>query len=1115
MKSHEIIFNITTLKITFLCYTYFNKIEEGGVLFVEYIIKKQFFKQLVVFVLFILLLFGTVGIFLYNQTVEEFKERQKIVKDILVASFVEVAKFDKKNENIYKNTYGSSQKATLSQIFSTLERLNLKNIDIDIGSADNNILTISSYNKTTKHFEDFNITFGSELAIPMQTAFRTTSKGYITQNDHKNNTVLAKYSYIPELDIAIVVKSKISLIQHYLYIIILLLIAAALVFTAFIYFVLRISQKPIENSLIKSEEKFKNIFDNASDGIVIHDLQGTILEVNSVKSIRLGYSVEELIGKDISFLNTSSFSEKIPERMKELLQYKYATFESEHLTKDGRIIPVEIHAKLIEYNSETAVLSVIRDITERKQAEADLILAKEEAEAANAAKSLFLSNMSHEIRTPLNGIIGLTQLTLDTELSTQQRYYLNKVQISSHSLLHIINDILDYSKIQAGKLALVNEPFELEQILENLSGLFGFSAEKKGLELFFNINQNVPLTLIGDQIRFTQILINLIGNAIKFTDSGEIILTINVLSLEKNQCELEITVKDTGVGIEEENQKKLFKNFSQVDNSYQRKHEGTGLGLAISKELVELMHGEISIDSVYGEGSTLRFNAKFEISDSPQYAVQNIKRSDSVLVVDDSETSRIILLDILSSIGMKVDLCEDGMQALQKVELSLQNKKLYDFILLDWKMPKLSGAETAIKIDELYKQFEVNHEPMVVMVTAYSKDELIDELNQYNIKPANVILKPVTASSLYDALIMRKQKTHANSEKSIYKYDARLKTIQGADILLVEDNEINQDVAKAYLVKMKVNVTVANNGLEALHLVEKNSYDLVLMDLQMPVMDGIKATKEIKKIKDKKEIPIVAMTAAAMEKDRENSKNAGMQAHITKPIEFEELTEILLEFIKPNIENRSFKVKGKKTLTTLSKFPQTIEGVNVTKLLAKLDQDSLLASKLLLDFVKKYEHSDKELEENSIGTQEFDTFIHTLKSVSGNLLIGEVYRLAKTINESDDVNEKTSLLKILKSELVNAVKNIKRSMQAHATNVAVSLLSKEETVALIDAIITKIDSNFMIGFEDIQNLLEQLRTVVDDLQVKELEENFDQLLYENIKENLNGIKENLEQEDRQ
>lgn len=1070
------------------------------------IIKQQFFKQFLFILTFTFIAMASMSYFLYNHTIEDFKERQRIVKDTIFASFVEVAKFDKTNESFYKQKYGSSRNATLKQILSTLKHLKLENLDIVIGTLNDDIIRVHSYDFEEKNLKSMSIIVGSKLAIPMQRSFKTKSSGFIVEQDYENDTVLAKYDYIPDLEIGIVVKSKISLIEHYLFTLVFLLIIVALILITFIYFLLKVTQKPIQDSLVKSEEKFKNIFDNSSDGIVIHDLEGTILEVNSIKATRLGYSSEELIGKNVSFLDTAAYGSKIDKKIKNILENKHSIFESEHICKNGSIIPVEIHAKLIEYNNETAILSVVRDITERKKAEKELILAKEDAEAANEAKSLFLSNMSHEIRTPLNGIIGLTQLTLDSELDTQQKYYLNRVKISSHSLLHIINDILDYSKIQAGKLTLLNEPFDLEQILDNLSGLFGFTAEKKGIELFFNINKSVPPTLIGDKLRFTQILINLIGNAIKFTDSGEIILEMNVLHIDGNQCELEIMVKDTGIGIEKEEQEELFKNFTQVDNSYKRKYEGTGLGLAISKELVELMQGEISIQSVYGEGTTLRFNVKLEIE---EYSLQNINRGDSVLVVDDSETSRNIIFEILNSIGMKVDLCEDGLKALEKIEYSLQNKKLYDFILLDWKMPKLSGVHTAKRIDELYKQFEVKHESIVVMVTAYSKDELLDEFKEHNIKPTNVLLKPVTASTLYDTLILGKQKSHPNAQDAIYTYDYRLTAIKGANILLVEDNTINQDVANAYLEKMKVNVTVANNGLEALELVQKNLYDIILMDLQMPVMDGIEATKEIKKLKDKHTIPIIAMTAAAMEKDRENSKLAGMQAHIIKPIEFEELKEVLLKFIQHDISNRVFKIKNSKPENKSIHFSNQIDGVNIDKLLEKLDNDTNLAYKLLLNFVKQYEDCEKIFDLLEVQSDEFIKYLHSLKGVSGNLMINDVYALSRTIYESEDLDEKRRLTQTLSTKLTSVVNNIKRSISTiNRTNSAIQI-PKDQLINILDEFIIKLDSTFILSFEEMQNLINQLEYIIEKPKLKILQEYFDNLEYEKVKEQLNIIKETL------
>ncbi len=333
------------------------------------LLKKQFIKQLVVSTVFLLLIVVAIVVSLYNHTIEDFEDRQNMVQTLIAKSFIEVAKFDKEN--------GSSKQETLSQLFATLEHIDLENLEIVIGQMDNNILKISSYNKEKKLLQNINVAMGSKIAIPMQAAFLTKSQNHIIENDYNNNTVLAKYAYIPELDIGIVVKSEIRLIEHYLGIVIFLLMLIATIAFIFIYFMLRITHSPIENLLVKNEEKFKNIFNNSGDGILILDLQGVILEANSINSSQVGYSSEELLGKNISFLNTSAFNEKTEKDFKEILQNKNATFESEYVRKNGTIIPVEIHAKLIEYNNETAILAVIRDITERKKAETSIILAKE------------------------------------------------------------------------------------------------------------------------------------------------------------------------------------------------------------------------------------------------------------------------------------------------------------------------------------------------------------------------------------------------------------------------------------------------------------------------------------------------------------------------------------------------------------------------------------------------------------------------------------------------------------------------------------------------------------------------------------------------------------------
>lgn len=940
---------------------------------------------------------------------------------------------------------------------------------------------------------------GSSLAEPMREALSGKSE-VIEAIDYRGVLVLASVQPVhTTTPLGLVAKIDIAEIQEPF-------IEATLISTALAFVLVLLGtfaffkiNNPIIRKIEENEERLNNIIDYAPFPMMIYVQSGEVMKINKEWTEQTGYTREDIPTVEDWMRNISGEFVVVCKNKEEKI-WSVISKEIGNL-KDGRKI----------------IVSMANDITKRKEEEEELRLAKEEAESANEAKSLFLSNMSHEIRTPLNGIIGLTQLTLDSELSAQQRYYLNKVQISSHALLHIINDILDYSKIQAGKLSLIKEPFQVQQMLDNLSGLFGLAVDKKGIELFFHIKKDVPQFLVGDQLRLTQILINFIGNAVKFTDKGEIVLTLDVRNMDEHTCKLFFSVKDTGIGIKSEDQAKLFSHFSQVDSSYKRKYEGTGLGLAISKELVKLMDGEIHIESIYGEGTTLFFNAKFEIAEGsrPEFTIQNIKRGDRALVVDDSETSRIILFDILKSFDMKVDLSEDGLDALEKVKKSLQNKQPYDFILLDWKMPKLSGAQTAKKINEIYKQNDMTSEPIVVMVTAYSKDELFEELKEHNLRPANILMKPVTASTLYDTLIVEKQKgTSQNngSEESIYKYDARLESIQGADILLVEDNLINQEVAKVYLEKMKVNVVIANNGLEALNLVKENSFDIILMDLQMPIMDGIEATIEIKKLEDKKNIPIVAMTAAAMEQDKENSKAAGMVAHITKPIDFKELKETLLKFIVPNKKSRNLKIKGKEykqlQLADFS-FPEQIDGVDAAKLLQKLDGDTKLASKLLLNFVKEYENCEEELHESAIGTDKYNAFIHTLKGVSGNLLINDVYDLAKNINESDDSKEKTILTKPLYNKLIATINNIKKSIKIQNNSDTISQLTRNEILDTLNLFTIKLDKNFIVSFEDTQDMLGQLWNVLDEAEIQELEESLDKLEYEKAKEHLSVIKQKL------
>lgn len=734
----------------------------------------------------------------------------------------------------------------------------------------------------------------------------------------------------------------------------------------------------------------------------------------------------------------------------------------------------------------------------------DIEKMREQAEASSKAKSTFLSNMSHEIRTPLNGIIGLTKLALDTQLTSKQEYYLSRVEITSKSLLQIINEILDYSKVQAGKLNIHKDSFNILYMLEHIAGLFSYEVEKKGLELLFHVDKDIPYGIIGDQMRITQVLINLIGNAVKFTHSGEVVLDINVISKDDKKCKLKFDVKDTGIGISKENISKLFDEFSQVEDSYQKKYGGTGLGLAISKHFVKLMGGNIYVESVYGEGSTFSFILELDIDKKmiEDFNIRNIKKYDRVLVVDDNETSREIIYEILKSWNLEVDLSSSGMNALEKTEESIQNKKLYNFMIVDWKMPGLSGVETVLKIKELYKQKSVSTEPAIVMITSYLKDELLEQLQSQNLS-LKILVKPVTPSTIYNAMTNQDQKTA--TQITVKKYDSELLPIYGAEVLLVDDNEISQIILKDYIEAMNLNVTIANNGQEAIYYVENNVFDIILMDIQMPVMDGLTAAKEIKKIKGKSSIPIIAMSAATMDKDKNNAKSAGMSAYISKPIDAEELKQIFLKYIKYDKKGRRInnkKEKRKKVDNNDFIESPDIHGIDFDKLMNKLSHNSHLAIKLLLNFAKKYEDVNEMFDAETVGSDKFNHFIHSLKGESGNLAVEGVYNLARLIEERDDLDKKMRFISPLHNELIEVTASIKDKLDTPK----LKNLSKKSILDTVDELVVSIDENYIIPFEITHELLHKLEDVVEDKKIHELNELFEKLDYKAAKVLLMEIK---------
>lgn len=529
----------------------------------------------------------------------------------------------------------------------------------------------------------------------------------------------------------------------------------------------------------------------------------------------------------------------------------------------------------------------------------DLEVAMVEAESANIAKGDFLANMSHEIRTPMNAIIGMSDLALETSLDKKQRNYIDKVNRSAKSLLGIINDILDFSKIEAGKLDIENVEFDMDDVLENLSNLVGIKAEEKGIELLIDIAPDVPKQLQGDPLRLGQILVNLGNNAVKFTDQGEVVIAARVKTKTAERTTLHFSVRDTGIGMTEEQQSKLFQAFSQADSSTTRKFGGTGLGLTISKRLCEIMGGRIWVNSQANVGSCFEFEVDlgWQESASQDYDQEHLDLSSQrVLVADDNASAREIFQTLLTTMGMAPEMASNGQKAVSMARQAKQEKRPYQLVLMDWKMPGMDGhqALSAIETEEL-----VEKSAAIIFVTAHGKSDAkhaqgLDRVDQY-------LSKPVTASSLFDAIVQAMGRPGVRRDKKAKKQlsEDLLKQLSGAHILLVEDNEINQELALELLGKANIHTQTANNGQEAIDKIKANRFDGVLMDLQMPVMDGLTATEILRNDLQLTELPIIAMTANAMVGDKEKVIEVGMNDHISKPINVHSMFATLAQWIKP------------------------------------------------------------------------------------------------------------------------------------------------------------------------------------------------------------------------
>ena len=656
--------------------------------------------------------------------------------------------------------------------------------------------------------------------------------------------------------------------------------------------------------LESSEQRYRQIVETALDSFIGTDSNGIITDWNAQAEATFGWSRSEAIGKSI-------FQTIVPLRLRDnLLQIVNELLTSEEgsvvrkrvetirLHRDGHEFPVELSVSLIRVGETHRLGAFVRDITDQKRSEQESIAAREAAEAGSRAKSEFLANMSHEIRTPLNGVIGMTDLALETDLTSEQREYLTTVKLSADSLLNVINDILDFSKIEAGKVDLEFEDFDLRDSLEATLKTLALRVDEKGLELLCEIAPSVPEVVRGDSNRLRQVVVNLVGNAIKFTHQGEVALNVHVEFEHADDLTLHFTVSDSGIGIPHEKQKLIFQPFSQADTSTTRKYGGTGLGLTISKRLVELMDGNIWVESEVGRGTKFHFTARLKKSQKPIQAEiiapPEALRAVKVLVVDDNRTNRRILEGMLKSWDMKTTSVESGEDALARLSSAQEEGAPYGLVLTDMHMPTMDGFDL---VERIRQRPELSTATIMMLSSAGHRG---DGARCQELGVAAYLLKPIRRAELQEAIARvlgsREQKGAVPLVTRYSLQDAR-DSGNFLRVLVAEDNRVNQRLTTRLLEKRGHRVTMTANGREALEALVKDAYDLVLMDMQMPEMDGFEATAALRKKEMRKgdgvHQPVIALTAHAMKGDRERCQAAGVDGYLTKPIRTEELDAIL------------------------------------------------------------------------------------------------------------------------------------------------------------------------------------------------------------------------------
>ncbi len=864
----------------------------------------------------------------------------------------------------------------------------------------------------------FLVDSSSPLTRGVSEAMKKGESGFLdSYRDYRNNDVVGAVQWLPEMDMGIVVeqdadevygpfrKSRNAIIG--------LGLLATLLINALI-----IGHHRSRKSLAEREQRMRAFLDNFPGLAHMRDAKGTFLIANRQMEEFLHTSRDQLIGRNeielpvpnryLTQLNKDHRevldSGQMVETIRQVADLKFGNIEwfktirFPVLDTDNQIYAVgTILQDITEQTRNAQELEAIRLNLEQRVEErtAQFEAAKLEAEQALKVKAEFLANMSHEIRTPMNAIIGLSHLATMVSDDPKMRSYLQRIHQSSSHLLSIINDILDFSKIEAGKMTIENTDFSLEDMLNKVIGLLWEKADDKGLELLVDIDKNIPENLNGDALRIGQVLINFVSNAVKFTETGDVILRARKLYDDSRSIRVRFEVQDTGIGIAPDRFDQLFKPFQQLDTSSTRRFEGTGLGLTISKNLVELMGGKLDMQSNPSVGSTFALELSLNKC-KQQEIITHLEQAEKyrVLVVDDNQHAREIFAQMLDNLSLTVSQADSGLAAVDLILAQEDLNLAFDIIFLDWKMPGISGVETAERITQL----PLGKQPKLVLTSAHSKQDI--GANQENLF-CTILSKPIVPSALIDALRSLLQNAYAKPQNISPVNTNHYKKLNNSHVLLVDDNDINQAVVKELLKLVNINITLASNGQEALDKLHGNYFDAILMDVQMPVMDGIEATRRIRVQNTYEELPIIAMTANAQEEDRDLCLKAGMSDYISKPIDPDILFRTLLRWLgKKNISVEAPAIatnntKNASVLATLNK----LDALDLEPALERLLNNGSFYLKLLERFVTErsnvVEVIEKALARNDY--EEASRQAHTFKSLAGTVGATTLQELALII----------------------------------------------------------------------------------------------------------------------